>query len=387
MCEKINKVNSWLSSVFGDQPVPHFEVTSRTVELLHQLAQLSEARCGDTALLVEDLKQKASEYEADGAHLRDVLLQGAGLSYTGLSKPASDYLSALVDTAMVLGVRDTSLSSFMPAVNNLTNDLLEAEKSHRRLERELRALRKRLGATLMLRNTLQEDVNKTVKSQAVESAKAEERLLNMDFVTAKAKELGKRRERAEVWRERAEVWRERAEVWRERAEVWRERAGLWRRGWRYGERGWRYGGRGWRERVEVWRERVEVWREEVWRERVEVWRERVEVWREEVWRERVEVWRERVEVIVWAPPLLSPVPTLQAQLVSRNMDPSVTHQAIVQLSEDVAALKQEIIPSKKKLEPYMDLSPNPSLAQVKIEEAKRELAALDSQLELNMDFK
>eukprot|EP00066_Takifugu_rubripes_P020756 XP_011610022.1 PREDICTED: HAUS augmin-like complex subunit 1 [Takifugu rubripes] len=245
MCEKINKVNSWLSSVFGDQPVPHFEVTSRTVELLHQLAQLSEARCGDTALLVEDLKQKASEYEADGAHLRDVLLQGAGLSYTGLSKPASDYLSALVDTAMVLGVRDTSLSSFMPAVNNLTNDLLEAEKSHRRLERELRALRKRLGATLMLRNTLQEDVNKTVKSQA-------------------------------------------------RAE---------------------------------------------------------------------------------------------AQLVSRNMDPSVTHQAIVQLSEDVAALKQEIIPSKKKLEPYMDLSPNPSLAQVKIEEAKRELAALDSQLELNMDFK
>lgn len=43
------------------------------------------------------------------------------------------------------------------------------------------------------------DVNKTVKSQAVESAKAEERLLNMDFVTAKAKELGNRRERAEVW--------------------------------------------------------------------------------------------------------------------------------------------------------------------------------------------
>ncbi len=44
------------------------------------------------------------------------------------------------------------------------------------------------------------DVNKTVNSQAVESAKAEERLLNMDFVTAKAKELSNRRERAEVCR-------------------------------------------------------------------------------------------------------------------------------------------------------------------------------------------
>lgn len=45
----------------------------------------------------------------EGAYLRDVLLQGVGLSYTGLSKPVSNYASALVDAAMVLGVRDTSL--------------------------------------------------------------------------------------------------------------------------------------------------------------------------------------------------------------------------------------------------------------------------------------
>lgn len=51
--------------------------------------------------------------------------------------------------------------------------------------------------TLKLNFTFR-DINKTVKSQAVESAKAEERLLNMDFVTAKAKELSNRRERAEV---------------------------------------------------------------------------------------------------------------------------------------------------------------------------------------------
>uniref|UniRef100_A0A665UQE1 HAUS augmin-like complex, subunit 1 n=1 Tax=Echeneis naucrates TaxID=173247 RepID=A0A665UQE1_ECHNA len=301
MCEKINKVNSWLSGLFGDQPVPQFEVNTRTVDLLYQLAQSSEARCSDTALLIEDLKQKASEYQADGAHLQDVLLQGVGLSNASLSKPAADYLSALVDNAMVLGVRDTSLGSFMPAVNNLTNEVLEAEKSNRRLERELRALRKRLGATLVLRSTLQEDINKTVKAQAVESATAEERLLSMDFLMVKAKELSNRRERAE------------------------------------------------------------------------------------------------------------------AQLVSRNMDKSVTHQAIVQLSEEVTTLKQEIIPLKEKLKPYMDLSPSPFLAQVKIEEAKRELvsiqivnsamnkgwfnsfyflislfilqAAVDSELEMKVDFK
>lgn len=42
------------------------------------------------------------------------------------------------------------------------------------------------------------DTSKIAKSQAVESAKAEERLLNMDFVKAKAKQLGNRREKAEV---------------------------------------------------------------------------------------------------------------------------------------------------------------------------------------------
>lgn len=62
------QVNSWLNSVFGDQPVPRFEVNTRTMDVLYQLAQSSEARCRDTTLLIEDLKQKASEYEADGEH-------------------------------------------------------------------------------------------------------------------------------------------------------------------------------------------------------------------------------------------------------------------------------------------------------------------------------
>ncbi|XP_061566005.1 HAUS augmin-like complex subunit 1 [Cololabis saira] len=273
MCEKMKQVNTWLGSVFGEQPVPQFEVNTRTVELLHQLARASEARCRDSVLLLEDRRQKTAEYLAQASHLQDVLLQAVDVSCSSVSRPTADYVSGLVDVAMVMSVRDTSLSSFLPAVNGLTSDLSEAERRNRRLERELAALRRRLGATLLLRGNLQEDVDKTARTQAVEGAKAEERLLNMDFVTAKARELSHRQERSEV------------------------------------------------------------------------------------------------------------------QLGSRNMDKSVTHQALVQLSQEVDALKKEITPLKKKLEPYMDLSPNPSLAQVKVEEAKRELAALDQRLEGNVDFK
>lgn len=60
------QVNSWLNSVFGDQKVPCFEVNTRTVDILYHIAESSEARCRDTTLLIEDLKQKTSEYEAEG---------------------------------------------------------------------------------------------------------------------------------------------------------------------------------------------------------------------------------------------------------------------------------------------------------------------------------
>lgn len=42
-------------------------------------------------------------------------------------------------------------------------------------------------------------------------------------------------------------------------------------------------------------------------------------------------------IIVWLPVLFSLVSTLQAQLASRKMDKSITHQAVVQLSEVISA--------------------------------------------------
>lgn len=51
--------------------MPHYEINTRTVSILTQLAQSSEARCRDTTLLVEDLKQRAAEYQANGEEHTD----------------------------------------------------------------------------------------------------------------------------------------------------------------------------------------------------------------------------------------------------------------------------------------------------------------------------
>ncbi|KAL6470739.1 hypothetical protein MHYP_G00218580, partial [Metynnis hypsauchen] len=272
MCEKSRRVNRWLGSVFGEQAVPEFEVSARTMELLDQLVQISEARCEEVKFLIDDHRQKASEYSSDGAHLQELLHQSVGLQAGSVSKPTLDLLSVLEGTAEALKVKDTSIGSFVPAVNKLTNDLAEAEKADRMLGRELSAVRKKMTATIILRKKLEEDLRKTTQAQQVEAATAEERLLNMDFMKNKSRDL---------------------------------------------------------------------------------------------------TYRNKIA---------------QDKLASRQMEDSLTHQAIVQLSEKITALKQEIVPLMKKLEPYSDLSPSPALARVKIEEAKRELAALDADLEQKVDL-
>lgn len=272
MCEKSKIVSQWLRKVFGQQTVPEFEVNTRTVEILYELVQNSETRCREAELLIQDHEQKTQEYSSDGAHLQEVLLQGVGLQTGGLSKPTVDLLSVLEGTAEVLKLRDTSLGSYMPALNKLTNDVLEAEKTDRKLQRELSAVRKKMTAAVVLRKKLQDDLIKVTHIQQVEAATAEERLLNMDFMRNKSRDLACRNKIA------------------------------------------------------------------------------------------------------------------QEKLDSRQMEDSLTHQAILQLSEKIAVLKEETLPLKKKLEPFSDLSPSPALARVKIEEAKRELAALDAQLEQKVDF-
>ncbi|KAM6364400.1 LOW QUALITY PROTEIN: HAUS augmin-like complex subunit 1 [Pluvialis apricaria] len=68
----------------------------------------------------------------------------------------------------------------------------------------------------------------------------------------------------------------------------------------------------------------------------------------------------------------------EEQLAATGLDRSLTHESLVSLSEELDRLQEEIVPLKKKLESYLDLTPNPSFAQVKTEEVK-ELKALEAE--------
>ncbi|KAM9102864.1 HAUS augmin-like complex subunit 1 isoform X1 [Sarcophilus harrisii] len=288
--EKAEKIALWLKKIFGDQPIPKYEVNPRTTDILYHLSECNKTRDRDVSLVIEDLKQKARDYESEAKYLQDLLMESVSLSFTSLSSIGSSYLNALVDSALVLETKDTSLASFIPAVNSLAADLFRTKARNEEMEVELNKLGKNLTATLILEKCLREDLKKAELHLSVEKARVDSRISNIDFLKAKSDDLRLRIKAAEE------------------------------------------------------------------------------------------------------------------QLSARGMDDSLSHQSLMALSERcktmetlyllsdsmemlrLAELKQQTAPLKKKLESYLDLMPNPSLAQVKIEEAKRELNSMDAELTKKVDM-
>ncbi|XP_043921247.1 HAUS augmin-like complex subunit 1 [Protopterus annectens] len=260
----------WLKKVFGNQPVPDYEVDTRTVDILYQLAELNTAWDKDFSLVIEDLKQKTSEYALEANYLQGLLLESAGLSFSSLSSNGCSYLNTMKDSALVLNLRDSSERRYLYAVEELEKECLTTEEKIQKLDQELTSLRCELTKTLVLEKSL--DLKKTEEQQVVEQAKAENRIKNMEFLSAKSDDF-----------------------------------------------------------------------------------------------------RFKIRVA-------------EEQLTASGFDKTLSHHSLVDLSEKLTTLRQEIRPLKKQLESYLDLTPNPSLAKVKIEEATRELAAVDAELDKKVNI-
>ncbi|XP_008063180.2 HAUS augmin-like complex subunit 1 [Carlito syrichta] len=270
--EKEAQVAAWLKKIFGNHPIPQYEVNQRTTELLHHLSERNRARDRDVHLVIEDLRQKAGEYKSEAKHLQDLLRESVNFSPASLSGIGSQYLNALVDSAVALETKDTSLASFIPAVNDLTSDLFRTKSKNEEIKMELVKLEKNLTATFVLEKCLREDLKKAELHLSAERAKVDSHLQNMDFLKVKSEE-------------------------------------------------YRFG-----------------------------------------------------------------IKAVEEQLSARGMDATLSHQSLVALSEKLAEIKRQTLPLKKKLESYLDLMPSPSLAQVKIEEAKRELDSIEAELTKKVDM-
>uniref|UniRef100_A0A8B9U1K2 HAUS augmin like complex subunit 1 n=1 Tax=Anas zonorhyncha TaxID=75864 RepID=A0A8B9U1K2_9AVES len=260
------QVTLWLKEVFENQPIPHYEVNPQTVDILYNLKEYSETRERDLAFLVEDTEQKAAEYEAQAKYLEDLLTKGLGLSLSSLSSEGTTYLNTLVNSAITLGTKDTSLASFFCAINDMSSELYATESKNKELELELASMNKKLTAALAMEKRLEEDLRKTRDYLEVERVKAESRSQNLKFLRDKSEDFKIRIKAAEE------------------------------------------------------------------------------------------------------------------KLAANGLDYSLMHQSLVSMSEKLEEMQKEVVPVKRELDSYLDLTPNPSLVQVKVEEARRELNDLEAEL-------
>ncbi|XP_040200657.1 LOW QUALITY PROTEIN: HAUS augmin-like complex subunit 1 [Rana temporaria] len=179
---------AWLKKMFGDKALPPYEVNTRTVEILCQLAEWNEARDKDLTLVIEDQKMKTSEIKAEANYLQELLSDSLGPSYTNLSRMGNTYLNQLVDSCLALEIKDSSLTSYIPAVNDLSFKLVAIESNNQELDLELMNLRKKLTDALVLEKSLEQDLRKAEEQSSVEKAKVEVRAQNMKTLKDKSEE-------------------------------------------------------------------------------------------------------------------------------------------------------------------------------------------------------
>ncbi|XP_075711069.1 HAUS augmin-like complex subunit 1 isoform X2 [Rhinoderma darwinii] len=188
MDEKSTKIILWLKKIFGDKLLPPYEVNTRTVDLLYQLAEWNEARDKDLTLVLEDQKLKTAEIKAEAGYLQELLTDSLGPSYTNLSRMGNTYLNQLVDSCLALEIKDSALASYIPAVNELSAELVTIEGSNQEFDSELTSLRKKLTNALVLEKTLEQDLRKAEEQCSVEKAKVEVRAQNLKKLKDKSEE-------------------------------------------------------------------------------------------------------------------------------------------------------------------------------------------------------
>ncbi|KAK7089847.1 HAUS augmin-like complex subunit 1 [Littorina saxatilis] len=190
LSSKYRNVQVWLDNLYAGKPVPHFERNEQTIDLLHQLMEKNVARDSDTQLIVQDLKQKATEYTAEGQRL-GCILASMNLKTGTLSQSGVTSLQTLTKLAWLLKVRDASDTSYLLALQALQE---EADRIHEEFVAEERLLVKLSHKTkdaLVKHNSIRKTCQDLEDVTTLQATKLEKRQKEVSFLQSKIQEYAK----------------------------------------------------------------------------------------------------------------------------------------------------------------------------------------------------
>lgn len=138
---RIQEVKTWLASQFDalGKDVPEFEYTPRSIAHLHNLATVSQAKTQAASIVANDFRQKAAEYRAQAARIREVL-ENVGLAQESLPSNVVGSAQVLASVANLMNIRDTELSSFLVAMGDLSLRKSGVEEKRAKVQKESKVL-------------------------------------------------------------------------------------------------------------------------------------------------------------------------------------------------------------------------------------------------------
>ncbi|KAJ6912658.1 AUGMIN subunit 1 [Populus alba x Populus x berolinensis] len=156
---RIAEMKAWLASQFdaAGKDVPEFEYTPRSIAHLYNLATASQAKTQAANIVANDFRQKAVEYRAQAARIREIL-ENVGLAQESLPSNVVSSAQVLANVANFLNIRDTELSSFLVAMGDLSLRKTGVEEKRAKVQKESKILldytRKAIARLTYLKRTL-----------------------------------------------------------------------------------------------------------------------------------------------------------------------------------------------------------------------------------------
>ncbi|KAJ6921785.1 AUGMIN subunit 1 [Populus alba x Populus x berolinensis] len=156
---RLAEVKAWLASQFdaAGKDVPEFEYTPRSIAHLYNLASASQAKTQAANIVANDFRQKAVEYRAQAARIREIL-ENVGLAQESLPSNVVSSAQVLANVANFLNIRDTELSSFLVAMGDLSLRKTGVEEKRAKVQKESKILldytRKAIARLTYLKRTL-----------------------------------------------------------------------------------------------------------------------------------------------------------------------------------------------------------------------------------------
>lgn len=187
MNEKHQEVQLWLEKLYGGDQVPDYELNETTVSTLHDLMRKNEKRDTDMQLIIEDLRQKADEYNGEGRRLEKIL-RSIGLTSTSLSQSGVMSQRTLVNLALLLQIKDSSESSYMLGLEKLQDELYKTEDCRQMEQRTTEKLIDKTKTAILKYNSLKKALEVLEQQSDSQHPETEKRAKTTGFLHSKSKE-------------------------------------------------------------------------------------------------------------------------------------------------------------------------------------------------------